>query len=28
MYLDIEGKNAVGVWAMPGMGSGVSGTKR
>jgi hypothetical protein len=28
MYLDIDGKNAEGEWAMPGMGSRVSGTKQ
>jgi hypothetical protein len=28
MYLDIDGKNAEGEWAMPGLGSRVSGTKR
>ena len=27
MYLDIDGKNAEGEWAMPGMGSRVSGTR-
>jgi hypothetical protein len=28
MYLDIDGKNAEGEWAMPGMGSRVTGVKQ